>query len=116
MGKCQGSEPVCLEDLAAEAASALLDAQLFDTPQLLVNLPEGALSHVFGHLRPTARKAVLLSCKRWRAAALASATSLDLQSHDGDATEWGGRGVRTLQVGAALTLAKFGVASHARVL
>lgn len=116
MDRCDDSEPVSLEDLAAEEASALLDAQLFQTPELLVNLPEGALSRVFGHLRPRARKAVLLSCKRWRAAALASACSLDLQSHDGDVTEWGGRGIRTLQVGVALTLAKSQVSSHVRSL
>lgn len=70
--------PVCSEDVEEINARAF-HTPLFQQPELYADLPEAVLSSVFEHLNVETLQAVLLSCKRWRNAARASAAKVVLR-------------------------------------
>lgn len=74
------SAPVSVEDIEAGNAYAL-HAPLLEQPELYAQLPEAALHNVFEHLGKWSLEAVLLSCKRWREVARASAASIRFSAY-----------------------------------
>ncbi|MEW5319111.1 MAG: hypothetical protein WDW38_010281 [Sanguina aurantia] len=74
------SAPVSVEDIEARNAYAL-HAPLLEQPELYAQLPEAALHNVFEHLGKKSLAAVLLSCKRWREVARASAASISFSAY-----------------------------------
>lgn len=79
------SEPVSLEDLEEERPSYFY-SPLREKQDLHAELPDAALCSIFEQLDTTSLASVLLSCKRWREIARASAPNVMLRIHEAGTT------------------------------